>query len=99
MEFTCHSISNGDPYNSSTVGWVVVGNGKLFVAPTKEEVLKDVRAQFPDAEYEDCWSVEAWQVPVLLLGKKGLLHWYRCGCPPFDMVNGLPTWPGLEGLK
>ncbi len=93
MEFTYHSINDGHPFNCTTVGWCVTGNGKLFVAPTRDEALQDAREQFPNAQYrESNLSVEAGELPLLLLGEGGLARWYRDGRPDYEMVGGVPQW-------
>jgi len=65
MVFTCHAISDGDFYNSKTIGWAVAGQGKVYIAPFMTSAQDLAKLEFPNAEFKMSYGIDHGQEYLL----------------------------------
>lgn len=53
VNFVCHPLSDGHPYNGRSIGWCSVGEGRFFVAPYLSTVKEKVVKVFPEASFTE----------------------------------------------
>lgn len=80
-KFTGHAVMDGHPYNSKSIGWAFVGEGRVYTSgyasTAKEKVLKD----FPEATFEESFSVDEGELDTLKGGIEAYCQWIRDGRP------------------
>lgn len=76
-KFTCHAVTDSHPYNTGVLGWCVVGNGRFFKSSFRSVALDKVKLEFPDAEFEDSFSIEWGEQEHLRGGVEAYYRWWR----------------------
>jgi hypothetical protein len=75
MKFTCHAISDGRPYNGSTIGWCIVGEGRFWKGVFLEAVKGRVSLEFPQAQFEESFGIEWGEEQHLRPGVEAYQRW------------------------
>lgn len=74
-KFLCYKVVNKNPEISKPIGWVIVGEGDLYMDENLDKLKQDISNQYPDVEFvDDCgWVLEEEEYSLMNLDNEDVL--------------------------